>query len=86
MKATKLTILKGEGANQHTLYGDISFQGKEVGEFQVMNLSNTVLKHETPAGNWSNEHHTLSIPSGISVMGQQVEYNPFKHEVTRVWD
>ena len=84
MKAKKLTILKGEGANQHTVYGHVSYTS--VADFMEISTKDSKLFHETPTGQWSNEHKTLAIPNGRNVMGKQVEFNPFNQQVTRIWD
>jgi hypothetical protein len=84
MKAKKLTILKGEGANQHTVYGNVSYTS--VADFMEISTKDSKLFHETPIGGWSNEHKTLSIPNGRNVMGLQSEFNPFSGEVTRILD
>lgn len=84
MKAKKLTILKGEGANQHTVYNNVSYTA--VADFMQIETKDATLFHETPTGHWSKEHKTLAIPNGVNVMGKQVEYNPFSQEVSRIWD
>lgn len=79
------TLLKGEGINQHTLYGKF---GIEEGKSDLMELSvkeDSVLKHETPSREFA-EHQALLIEQGEWIMGRQVEYNPFDKKVTRVWD
>jgi len=79
------TLLKGEGINQHTLYGKF---GIEEGKSDLMELSvkeDSILKHETPSGEFA-EHQALKIEQGEWIMGRQVEYNPFDKKVTRVWD
>lgn len=82
----KLTILKGEGIHQHTLYGNFS-EVEEVIDFQPLEVfEKSFLKHEKPDGSFSNEHKTLEVSAGTWVMGRQVEYNPFTREVTNVWD
>ena len=84
-KVKKHTILLGEGANQHTLYGDFSFdiEAKEFSRLVV--TKDSELRHETPSGQFA-EHNTLKIEKGEWVMGKQVEYNPFKRSVSQVWD
>lgn len=80
----KQTLLKGEGANQHTLYGD--FKTDDLVQMSnITVLQNSMLVHETPTGEFA-EHNTLSIEKGEWVMGQQVEFNPFDQTVSRVWD
>lgn len=84
-KKQKHTILKGEGANQHTLYGDF-FIDIEASEFAKISINKeTKLKHEEPSGAFG-EHNTLLVESGDWVMGKQVEYNPFKGTISQVWD
>lgn len=81
----KKILLKGEGSNQHTLYGD--FRTADVLEdFGVVNVhQRSLLKHEQPDGSFG-EHNTLAVEAGGWVMGKQVEYNPFAREVTQIWD
>ena len=80
----KHTLLKGEGTNQHTLYGE--FQIGEQTEFTDVSVKqDSDLKHEQPDGSFG-EHQTLKIEKGEWVMGKQVEYNPFKRSVSQVWD
>ena len=84
IKKKKHTLLKGEGIHQHTLYGDFSVS--EVDNITELDLpKDCLLKHEKPSGTFG-EHETLKIQKGHWVMGQQVEFNPFNQEVTRVWD
>ena len=84
-KKTKHTLLKGEGSNQHTLYGDFKIDDKT--EFtQMVVTKDSLLKHEQPSGEFSNEHQTLKIDTGNWRMGKQVEFNPFDRKITRVWD
>lgn len=81
----KLTILKGEGSNQHTLYG--SFDVLDIDGYQVIEVNeNSLLKHERPDGSFSQEHKTLQVPSGTWVVGKQVEWNPFSARVVEIWD
>ena len=85
VKKQKHTLLKGEGTNQHTLYGD--FLVEEVQEFpSITVVKDSVLKHEQPDGSFSNEHKGLQIGQGNWSMGKQVEYNPFEGRITQVWD
>jgi hypothetical protein len=84
-KKTKQTILKGEGANQHTLYGSFSTEDTLTDFAEISVKENSVLKHEEPNGNFA-EHKGLQIEQGNWVMGRQVEYNPFDQKVSRVWD
>ena len=82
----KHTLLKGEGINQHTLYGDFLI-ADEVTDFSAFKVSkDSFLKHEKPNGKWSDEHKTLLVEKGGWVMGKQVEYNPFNQRISRVWD
>lgn len=85
-KTKKHTLLKGEGTNQHTLYGEFVID-KNVTEFnQIEVTKESLLKHEKPNGNFSNEHKALQVDEGVWVMGKQVEYNPFKRTISQVWD
>lgn len=80
----KHTLLKGEGVNQHTLYGD--FAVEENTDFAKVEVKKeSLLKHEQPDGSFA-EHNTLQIEKGDWVMGKQVEFNPFDKKVTQVWD
>ena len=84
-KKTKHTLLKGEGANQHTLYGE--FKIDEETSFTTLKVTkDSVLKHEQPDGTFSNEHQALKVEKGDWVMGKQVEYNHFNRSVSQVWD
>lgn len=84
-KVKKHTILLGEGANQHTLYGDFSVD-VEAKEFSSLVVTkDSELRHETPSGQFA-EHNTLKIDKGNWKMGKQVEYNPFKRSISQVWD
>lgn len=83
-KTNKKIILKGDGANQHTLYGEFKIEDKS--DFaSVSVLKETVLKHEQPDGSFG-EHNALKVDKGEWVMGKQVEYNPFKQTISQVWD
>lgn len=83
-KQKKHILLKGEGVNQHTLYGN--FEIDEKTEFSELSLtSKGVLRHEQPDGSFG-EHQPLQIERGKWVMGKQVEYNPFTKTISRVWD
>jgi hypothetical protein len=85
-KLKKHTLLKGEGSNQHTLYGNFTMD-TDVLEFSNIKVtSDSILKHEKPNGEFSNEHKALQVDKGNWVMGKQVEYNPFKRSVSQVWD
>ena len=80
MAKKKHILLKGEGTNQHTLYGDFTIKD------DVITVKNdSLLKHEQPDGSFG-EHKTLNVDAGKWVQGRQVEYNPFKNEITRIWD
>ena len=81
----KQTILKGEGINQHTLYGNFKSEESHTffGEIQV--LEDTELRHEQPNGSFA-EHNTLKVDKGRWIMGKQVEYNPFRQSISHVWD
>ena len=73
----KHTLLRGEGTNQHTLYGEFLIDDNtEFTEVEVLETS--ILKHEQPDGSFSNEHQPLQVKSGKWSMGKQVEYNPFE--------
>lgn len=85
MKKNKQTLLKGEGANQHTLYGDFIAESIETAFAKVVVKKESHLKHEEPNGKFA-EHKGLMVEKGNWVMGKQVEYNPFKREITMVWD
>lgn len=79
------TLLKGEGVNQHTLYGEFVLDETQTDFVPVVIKEDSVLKHEQPNGTFA-EHETLKVEKGKWVMGRQVEYNPFDRKVTRVWD
>jgi hypothetical protein len=83
-KKTKHTLLKGEGINQHTLYGDFKVEEKESFSRLVV-TKNSVLRHETPTGEFA-EHKPLSVDKGKWSMGRQVEYNPFENRISAVFD
>ena len=85
-KVKKQTLLKCEGANQHTLYGEFAIE-KETTDFaDLVVKKDSLLKHEMPNGAWSNEHQTLAVEKGNWVMGKQVEYNPFDQKISQIWD
>ena len=87
MKAKKKhTLLKGEGINQHTLYGDFMVEDTATDFADVVVTKDSLLKHEQPDGSFSKEHQTLKIKKGDWVMGKQVEYNPFERTITQIWD
>jgi len=80
----KQILLRGEGANQHVLYGEFKVDKKE--DFTPIEVKKeSVLKHEQPDGSFA-EHKSLKIEDGSWVMGKQVEYNPFNNEISQVWD
>jgi len=79
----KHTLLKGEGVNQHTLYGNFDVQEFETTHINVKSISH--LKHEEPDGSYA-EHNTLVVDKGEWVQGRQVEFNPFEREITQIWD
>lgn len=83
---TKHTLLKGEGSNQHTLYGNFKIDESQLEFSNLVVTKDSVLKHEKPSGEFSNEHKGLQIEAGKWVMGRQVEYNPFKRTISQVWD
>jgi hypothetical protein len=84
-KSNNKIILKGSGANQHTLYGEFKMEDKQPDFAEVIVLKETVLKHEQPDGSFG-EHNALKVDKGEWVMGRQVEYNPFKQTISQVWD
>ena len=84
-KANKKTILRGEGSNQHTIYGDFKVKN-ETDDFTIISvLKDAELRHEEPNGEFA-EHNTLKVDKGVWVMGRQVEFNPFKRTISQVWD
>lgn len=84
-KKQKQTILKGEGANQHTLYGKFKSEDNHSFFNDIEVLEDTELRHEQPNGQFA-EHNTLKVTQGKWVMGKQVEYNPFKRSISQIWD
>lgn len=84
-KTKKQTLLKGEGINQHTLYGDFIAESIEKSFAKVVVNKESHLKHEEPNGKFA-EHKGLMVEKGNWVMGRQVEFNPFKREISTVWD
>lgn len=84
-KTTRHTILRGSGANQHVLHGDflVETQARDFSTIVVNKAGE--LRHENPDGSFA-EHKSLFVEAGNWAMGKQVEYNPFKGEVTRIWD
>jgi hypothetical protein len=85
---TRKTILLGEGIHQHTLVGKFEMENDTiVKDFAPIKIKeNSVLRHEKPNGDFSNEHRGLQITKGGYVMGIQTEYNPWTQSVSRVWD
>jgi hypothetical protein len=81
----KFTVLLGEGKNQHTLYGEFAIEPQRKDFAEVKVLTESKLQHEEPSGRFA-EHNTLKVEKGNWVMGQQVEFNPFKGTISRVWD
>lgn len=86
-KKTKIKniILKGEGANQHTLYGKFKMEDNHTFFTDIEVLEDSELKHEQPNGQFA-EHNTLKVKKGNWVLGKQVEYNPFKRTISQIWD
>ena len=84
-KTTRHIILRGEGANQHVLHGDFQVETQERDFSNLVVNKAGQLRHEQPDGSFA-EHKTLHVEAGNWVMGKQVEYNPFRREVTRIWD
>jgi hypothetical protein len=87
MKQTtnKQILLLGEGKNQHTLYGEFAIKPQREDFAELTVLAESKLQHEEPSGRFA-EHNTLKVEKGNWVMGQQVEFNPFKGTISRVWD
>lgn len=90
MKKSKKTkkqqvILKGEGANQHTLYGKFKIEDNHSHFAELEVLEDSDLRHEQPNGSFA-EHNTLKVKKGDWVLGKQVEYNPFRREISQIWD
>jgi hypothetical protein len=85
-RTDKKTLLKGEGINQHTLYGDFAV-AEAVPQFAQINvLKDSVLRHEQPDGSFSKEHKALKVEKGDWRMGKQVEFNPFEQTISQIWD
>jgi len=84
-KVKKFTLLKGEGINQHTLYGSFKIDENISDYAEVLVMEDSVLRHEQPNGTFA-EHQPLAVDKGNWVMGKQVEYNPFDQKISRVWD
>jgi hypothetical protein len=85
---TKKVLLEGEGVHHHALVGKFEMDNDTiVKDFAPIKVKeDSVLRHEKPNGDFSQEHRGLQITRGGYVMGQQVEYNPFSQSVSRVWD
>lgn len=77
----KKILLKGDGGNQHTLYGKFEVSD----ETEITVTEESVLKHEEPSGEFA-EHNTLSVQEGEWHLGLQVEYNPFSGKIMRQID
>lgn len=75
VNTNRTVLLKGEGENQHVLYGDAVISGEKDYK-QVDMRSDGILKHEDPDGRHA-EHKSILIQQGEWVMGMQVEYDPF---------
>lgn len=84
MSLKKHTLLLGEGIHQHTLYGKFDVEGNDFAKVSVHEKS--ILKHEKPNGQFSNEHKALVIEKSLWMMGKQVEINPFKGSIRRILD
>lgn len=83
-KKTRHTLLLGEGVHQHTLYGKFKVDSKT--EFSSLVVTEeSELRHEKPDTSFG-EHKTLKIEQGEWSMGKQIEYSPFKREITAIWD
>lgn len=82
---TRQTILKGEGANQHTLYGSFQIEDEPTEFSSISVKADSVLKHEQPNGSFA-EHKGLQVEKGNWIMARQIEWNPFSQSVSRVWD
>lgn len=85
--STQRTILlRGEGANLHVLEGEyVEVDQNNEDEVRLFEVEEAYIKHETPSGEKA-EHETLKIENGMYVFGKQVEYNPTRRIVTRIWD
>jgi hypothetical protein len=82
----KYILLKGEGVNQHTLYGDFIVEENKDNEFvDIIVEKKSKLVHEKPNGDFA-EHNTLIVEAGEWRMGKQVEYNPLTQKITKIWD
>ena len=74
-KKNRTVLLKGEGENQHVLYGE-SVVSPGTSYRSVKMKEDGVLMHEDPEGRHA-EHRSIRIRKGEWVMGLQVEYDPF---------
>jgi hypothetical protein len=85
-KAVKHMLMKGSGANHHSLHGVVDIPEHGENEFYALTVQEDAhLKHETPTGEFA-EHNTLLVEKGEWFMGKQVEFNPFDNTVVRIWD
>ena len=74
-KKNRTVLLKGEGENQHVLYGESDVSPGT--SYRSVNMKEDgVLMHEDPEGRHA-EHRSIRIRKGEWVMGLQVEYDPF---------
>jgi hypothetical protein len=80
-KSEKRTVLlKGEGENQHVLYGE-SVVSQGANYRGVKMKGDGLLRHEDPEGRHA-EHRSIRIARGEWVMGLQVEFDPFPRSGT----
>ncbi|HUC95331.1 MAG TPA: hypothetical protein VMR76_00035 [Candidatus Saccharimonadia bacterium] len=86
MKNQKVKVLlKGEGKNQHVLRGNF-IADEQLQDFDVLTIEpGTVISHEEPSGRHA-EHETLPVEKGCYILGKQVEWNPFTHSISGIWD
>lgn len=86
-KRQKVTILKGEGVNQHDLEADVleykTEKNQPLSEIHVG--ENGVLRHVDPVGKPA-EHHAIPIEKGTWLVGRQVEFNPFTNQISGIFD
>lgn len=84
-KSDKRTVLlKGEGENQHVLYGE-SVVSQGANYRGVKMKGDGLLRHEDPEGRHA-EHRSIRIARGEWVMGLQVEFDPFPRRDSRFED
>jgi hypothetical protein len=84
-KSDKRTVLlKGEGENQHVLYGE-SVVSQGANYRGVKMKGDGLLRHEDPEGRHA-EHRSIRIVRGEWVMGLQVEFDPFPRRDSRFED